>query len=101
MFGLGAGVYPAGNVPIVPHPNDICFLTDVLRPAKDWGKKKPDFKRRDLRKFKPDLPEIGTSFTTHAPRGLGSTAGRTSRFTENARDRLLSDFSDAMGSISG
>ena len=101
MFGLGAGVYPTGNVPIVPHPNDICFLTDVIRPAKDWNKPKPKFKRRDLRKFKPELPTTGTQFKVAAPRGLGSTAPRSTRFTVNARERLLADFSDAMSSISG
>lgn len=101
MFGLGSGVYPTGNVPIVPHPNDICFLTDVIRPAKDWGKKKPRFKRRNLREFSPDMPAIGTKFTVAAPRGLGSTVARSTNFTENARDRLLSDFRDAMSSISG
>ena len=101
MYGLGGGVYPTGNVPIVPHPNDICFLTDVIRPAKDWGKKKPIFKRRDLRSFTPDMPNIGTQFGVAAPRGLGSTIQRNTSFTQNARDRLLADFRSAMASASG
>ena len=30
LFGLGPGVYPAGQVPVTPHPNDRCALFTVI-----------------------------------------------------------------------
>jgi len=44
-FGLGAGVYPPSSLPFLPHPHDLCFVTSVLRPVKDWDKPKPRIKR--------------------------------------------------------
>lgn len=38
LYGLGQGVYPPGKLPPRPHPNDLCFLTDVLRPVDQWDK---------------------------------------------------------------
>jgi len=37
LFGLGAGVYPPEQLPPKPHPNDLCFVLDVLRPVEEWG----------------------------------------------------------------
>ena len=96
-FGLGSGVYPAGSVPISPHPNDLCFLTDVRRPPAEWHLKKPKIKRQiDLRSFKPDFPELNTRFTVRAPSAVGSTIARQATFTENKRDRILSDFTSLL-----
>lgn len=47
LFGLGAGVYQGGAVPI-DHPRGFCFLTDVLRPPEDWKKPKEALKPRKL-----------------------------------------------------
>lgn len=92
-YGLGAGVYPTGTVPSTPHPNDLCFLTDVLRPSTEWGQPKEDFKRIiDLRSFKPKTPALGTKFTVRTPPGLGSTRPRTSTLTENALERIDDQF---------
>jgi len=38
-YGLGPGVYPAGRTPI-DHPNGMCYLTEVLRPAAQWDEAK-------------------------------------------------------------
>ncbi len=93
-YGLGGGVYPSGNVPIMPHPNDLCFLTDVRRKPKDWHKKKPTLKRQiDLRSFNPDFPELNTRWVVRAPAGAGSTIPRKITFTKNKRDHILNDFS--------
>jgi len=45
VYGLGPGVYPPEAAPLIPHPNDMCFVTRVLRPRALWGK--------DLGKWKP------------------------------------------------
>ena len=45
VYGLGPGVYPPENTPLYPHPNDLCFITRVLRPRSLWGK--------DLGKWNP------------------------------------------------
>lgn len=49
LYGLGPGVYPAsgGKLPPRPHPNDLCFLTDVLREPSEWDKPKdtPELKK--------------------------------------------------------
>lgn len=37
LYGLGRGVYPTSMVPVVPHPDCLCFATDVLLPPADWG----------------------------------------------------------------
>lgn len=49
-FGLGAGVYPPGALPFLPHPHDLCFITSVFRPVADWDKPKPVIKRRERTK---------------------------------------------------
>ena len=92
-FGLGSGVYPAGAVPAMPHPNDLCFLTDVRRKPRDWHKKKLSVRRQiDLRSFRPDLPKLNTRFVVRAPAGAGSTIPRKVTFTKNKKERILSDF---------
>ena len=40
LFGLGAGVYPPEQFPPKPHPSDLCWTSDVLRPGEDWDKPK-------------------------------------------------------------
>ena len=92
-FGLGSGVYPAGSVPISPHPGDLCFLTDVRRKPSEWHLKKPTFKRQiDLRSWRPEYPELNTRGVVRAPAGAGSTIARKITFTENRRDRIFSDY---------
>jgi hypothetical protein len=50
MFGKGAGNYPAKMTP-VDHPNGNCFLTDNLRPVRDWNKPKEE-------SGSPNIPDI-------------------------------------------
>src|SRR5690606_7061939 len=45
LYGLGAGVFPPGKVPVLPHPHCLCFLTPVLRPESEWGRPKPEASR--------------------------------------------------------
>lgn len=33
LYGMGAGVYPAGEEPIIPHPNCICFVVPKVEPT--------------------------------------------------------------------
>jgi len=40
LYGLGPGEYPPEKIPPKPHPNDLCFVTDVLRPASEWSEPK-------------------------------------------------------------
>jgi hypothetical protein len=40
QFGLGAGVFPTGNVPGSQHPFCLCHLTSVLRSPSEWGSPK-------------------------------------------------------------
>jgi hypothetical protein len=47
QYGIGKGVYPAKAAPL-DHPNGRCFLTDVLRAAKDWSSEKPQYQSRNL-----------------------------------------------------
>lgn len=56
LYGLGPGVYPAigGKLPPRPHPNDLCFLTDVLRDASEWDKPKESV---ELKKDPDDIPK--------------------------------------------
>ena len=35
LYGMGAGVYPEGQEPVVPHPNCLCFTVPVLLPMED------------------------------------------------------------------
>ena len=39
LYGFGPGVYPSAATPI-DHPGGFCFITDVLRPAAQWGQPK-------------------------------------------------------------
>ncbi len=41
LYGLGSGVYPAESIPPKPHPNDMCYQTDEIRPVGDWESPKP------------------------------------------------------------
>jgi hypothetical protein len=34
LYGLGPGVYPAAETPVMPHPHCRCHLTSVLKPLK-------------------------------------------------------------------
>lgn len=34
LYGLGPGVYPAAEAPVMPHPHCRCHLTSVLKPLK-------------------------------------------------------------------
>jgi len=36
----GTGEYPTGKVPPRPHPNCLCYVTDVIRDPADWRKPK-------------------------------------------------------------
>lgn len=42
LYGLGAGIYPPHASPI-DHPNGLCYITDVLRPANQWSMPKQKF----------------------------------------------------------
>ena len=46
VYGLGSGVYPPGNTPLCPHPNDMCYVTRELRPINEWGKARPRVEAR-------------------------------------------------------
>jgi hypothetical protein len=49
LYGFGSGVYPAGMTPI-DHPNGLCFLTQVLRPASQWNDEKANPEMQDVSK---------------------------------------------------
>jgi len=53
LYGLGPGIYPPSKLPPRPHPNDLCFLTDVLRDATEWDKPKETL---ELKKNPDDIP---------------------------------------------
>lgn len=36
LYGLGAGVYPKGEEPIVPHPNCLCFTVPIVEDKKEF-----------------------------------------------------------------
>lgn len=55
VYGLGPGVYPPGSVPLYPHPHCVCFVTRELRPMKEWGIPRRDYK--PARDFTFDHPE--------------------------------------------
>lgn len=46
-YGLGAGVYPPDRTPI-DHPNGLCFVTEALRPAREWNQPRIDPPIREL-----------------------------------------------------
>lgn len=33
LYGMGAGVYPAGEEPVIPHPNCLCFQVPKMEPT--------------------------------------------------------------------
>jgi hypothetical protein len=45
QYGMGAGNYPADKVPL-DHPNGLCYYTDIVRPANEWGEPKQTHKLR-------------------------------------------------------
>ena len=49
QYNMGFGVFPADATPI-DHPNGLCYLTDVLRPPKEWNKPKSNPQRIELSK---------------------------------------------------
>lgn len=40
-YGLGPGVFPTARVPRRPHPRDLCWQQDILRPVAEWSEPKP------------------------------------------------------------
>ncbi len=36
LYGLGKGVYKAGEEPVLPHPNCLCFATPVVKETKEF-----------------------------------------------------------------
>jgi len=56
-YGLGAGVYPSGRVPMKPHPNCLCYLVDVLREARDWNTPKRQYGAPQIVFDRQALPE--------------------------------------------
>ena len=44
MYGLGPGIYPPGDTPLCPHPNDMCYVTREILPVEQWGTERPKLK---------------------------------------------------------
>lgn len=66
LFGLGPGIYPPNRIPPRPHPNDRCFMTEVLRPIEAWDTPKPDIAQQ----ANPAPPSTEAGTQNHIDRQL-------------------------------
>ena len=102
-YGLGSGVYPTGNMPVKPHPHCLCYVTDLIRDAAEWGRPKRDYPAPTLTRIDgrsmADAPptvrqRLGQSFTPEelrqAVEGLppAKRAHLTPRYVERMTDQF-------------
>ena len=77
-YGLGSGVYPSGDIPPKPHPHCLCYVTDVIRDAAEWGRPKREYPA-------PTLTRIDGRSMADAPPTVRQRLGATFTPTELRR----------------
>jgi len=93
LYGLGSGVYPPENVPLYPHPNDMCYTTRELLPKSDWGKTRPKLTPKKNIKF--EHPETTTFLDSTRKKQIER------KVTTNYKKRIEKQFWSMMNNIVG
>lgn len=93
VYGLGEGVYLPGQMPLYPHPNDMCFITREIRPVNDWGKNRPKLEPR--KKFEFSHPEQ-TSYLS-ATRKSEITRTVTAKYQKAVEEQFLAMIRNTVG----